>query len=173
MPLAPAFSTSQPAGDASVIIITDDSTGTDVTITKRRVYLLKNDGTYLVPVGTITDYVEWDNFPATTTIQIDALDKDYALNVTVQWLTSANAVVTSTDDLILCKRYADLFSYNLIDMQAGNDKLITHANYYLNEIRLNCSIQEAVKAVLNGKISSSQAALERAKKIMDKQSNFF
>lgn len=173
MPLTPAFSTTQPAGDASVITITDESTGTDVTITKRRVYLQKDDGTYLVPDGITTDYVEWDSFPSDTSIDIDALDKDYALNVTVQWLTSANVITYSDADLVLCKRYADLFSYDLIDMQSSNDKLVTHANYYFNEVRLYCCIQEAVKAVTNGKISSAQAALNRAKVIFDEQSNFF
>lgn len=177
MALTVAFSVTQPAGDASGIIFTDDSTGTDGTITKRRIYITDEDDEPVVPEGTTTDYIEWNDFPATTTKTITGLlSQDMALYATVQWLTSGGTVVYSDDnddDVILCKRYADLFSYSLIDMQAGNDKLATHANFYLNQIRLYCCIQEAVKATLNGKISSAQSALNRAKGIMDKSSNFF
>ena len=81
MALTPLFTSSQTVGLPNIITITDTSTGSDVLVTQRRVYLIKQDGTYLVPVGTTTDYIVWDY--ADVSIDIDALDKDYCLNVKV------------------------------------------------------------------------------------------
>ena len=55
MPLVPNFTASQFSGTPSIITLTDTSTGSDVTIAKRRVYLLQSNGTFLVPTGTTTD----------------------------------------------------------------------------------------------------------------------
>ena len=46
MPLVPNFTASQYSGTPSVITLTDTSTGSDVTITSRRVYLLQSNGTF-------------------------------------------------------------------------------------------------------------------------------
>ncbi len=54
MPITPNFSASQNAGDITVAIFEDTSTGTDGTLTARLIYLRKYDGTYLVPDGVTT-----------------------------------------------------------------------------------------------------------------------
>jgi hypothetical protein len=82
MPLTPLFTVSQP--NATTIRITDVSTGADAAITQRRVYLQQADGSYLVPTGTLTDYIEWNYLDAS--IDIDVLNTDYALLILVQWL---------------------------------------------------------------------------------------
>jgi len=82
MPLVPNFSTSQSAGSPSVITITDTSTGSDVAVTQRRVYLLDWQGNYVVPSGTTTNYIQWPI--AQATINIDCLTQDMALEVTVE-----------------------------------------------------------------------------------------
>jgi hypothetical protein len=77
MPLTPNFSASQNYGTPSVITLTDTSTGSDGTIAKRRVYMLQANGTYLVPAGTTTNYVDWSL--ADTSISLDVLAQDSAL----------------------------------------------------------------------------------------------
>ena len=57
MPLVPNFTASQFSGTPSVLTLTDTSTGSDVTIAKRRIYLLQANGTMLVPAGTLTTYI--------------------------------------------------------------------------------------------------------------------
>ena len=59
MALNPAFTASQSAGVPENLTFTDTSTGSDVTIVARRIYLLQSDGTYLVPSGVTTDYIPW------------------------------------------------------------------------------------------------------------------
>ena len=55
MPLTPNFSTSQQAGLPSDVVVTDTSTGSDVAIVARRVYLVNYAGEYVVADGTTTD----------------------------------------------------------------------------------------------------------------------
>ena len=83
MPLVPNFTASQYSGTPSVITLTDTSTGSDGTIAKRRVYLLQANGTFLVPAGTTTEYIEWDLVDVS--IALDVLSQDSALSITVQW----------------------------------------------------------------------------------------
>ena len=59
MPISPNFTATQSYNTPSIFTLTDTSTGTDATITQRRVYLLKANGTYLVPAGTLTNYIQW------------------------------------------------------------------------------------------------------------------
>ncbi len=92
MSFSPSFSFSQPIGNPSIIIFTDTSSGSDANITTRKIYLRKSDGLYLVPTGTTTDYIEWSY--SDSTIEVDVLEKDRALSITVQWDSAANSHIT-------------------------------------------------------------------------------
>ena len=83
MPLSPSFSVSQPIGKNNTVTITDTSTGSDESVVGRKLYLRKSDGTYITLGGT-TDYIPWSI--EVSSIDIDTLDKDYALRITVEWV---------------------------------------------------------------------------------------
>jgi hypothetical protein len=85
MAFNPSFTVKQLYATPNILRVTDTSTGSDANITGRRVFLRKDDGTYLVPSGTTTDYID---FPLSlgSYIDIDVLDKDYAFEYKVQWL---------------------------------------------------------------------------------------
>jgi len=91
MPLTPSFSVSQQVGSPSDIVFNDTSTGSDSSLTERRVYLEKHDGQYLVPSGTTTDYIVWPLATNPFTIS-GILDKDYALNVKVDWICTTPVI---------------------------------------------------------------------------------
>lgn len=93
MPLTPSFSVSQPIGKNNTVTITDTSTGSDGGILSRRLYLRKSDGTYIT-LGGETDYIPWSIEVAS--IDIDTLDKDYALRITVEWVGDANFRIFDT-----------------------------------------------------------------------------
>lgn len=83
-----SFTTSQVLGFPSQIIFTDTTSGGTGSSTERRIYLRKSDGTFLVPTGISTQYIVWAiNLP---TLVVDALDKDYALQITVEWVQVTN-----------------------------------------------------------------------------------
>jgi hypothetical protein len=150
MPLSVNFSTAQVSGEPSEIVFTDTSTGTDATVAKRRIYMQKSDGTYLVEEGTTTEYEEFNDFPATTSITLDVLEQDEALTITVQWLTSGNSVVYDKTLVRAFTMYNSQFSYGLTQLCRANALLINDNNFWGN------------KSLLREYIDSGDEAIEQA-----------
>ena len=172
MALTPLFTTSQTVGLPSIITVTDTSTGSDVLVTQRRVYLIKNDGTYLVPTGTTTNYIAWAY--ADASIDIDALDKDYCLNVRVDWLNVSGTVLYTKTVLTLFSLYNKTFYYSLTQFQAANFAVTQDKNYYDNKAKLWTYIISAENAVsIGGDIGNSQLAINSATYLTDNENLFF
>jgi hypothetical protein len=172
MPLVPNFTASQYSGTPSVITLTDTSTGSDVTITSRRVYLLQANGTFLVPAGTATDYILWDLVDAS--ISIDVLSQDSALSITVQWMNAGNTVVTSKTISFAFTAYNETFYYGLTESQVANANLTASTNWYQTKLILRVEIDSADQAItFASDIYSAQAALNRATFISTNQAYFF
>lgn len=171
MPLTPSFSVTQYAGNPSVIAVEDTSTGSDGTITSRRVFLRLFNNTYLVPTGTITDYVVWS--AADESIDIDAVDKDYAIDVTVQWLAGSTVVYTDTQ-LSLLKDYGEQFKYLLTQAESGNQQLMNSRNYFAAKSKLTELLDSAKQAVEQyGDQTTAQLCLDEAKILIDNPSIFY
>jgi hypothetical protein len=172
MPLSPNFTASQNSGTPNLIFLTDTSTGSDVTITKRRIYLLQSDGTYLVPAGTVTDYIEWALVDTTTSLNV--LIQDTALSITVQWLSAANVVVAYKTTSFAFTAYNETFYYGLTESQVANANLTASTNWYQTKMILRVELDSAYQAIsFASDIFSAQAALNRATFISTNQSYFF
>jgi hypothetical protein len=172
MPLVPNFTASQYSGTPSVITLTDTSTGSDVTIASRRVYLLQANGTFLVPAGNTTDYIEWDLVD--TSISIDVLSQDTALSITVQWMSGIDTVVTSKTISFAFTAYNETFYYGLTESQVANANLTASTNWYQTKLILRVEIDSADQAItFASDIYSAQAALNRATFISTNQAYFF
>jgi len=172
MSLTPNFTASQSSGTPSIITLTDTSTGSDVTIAKRRVYLLQANGTFLVPAGTTTDYIDWNL--AQASIDLNVLSQDSALSITVQWLTSGNVVVTSKTTSFAFTAYNETFYYGLTESQVANSNLSASTNWYQTKLILRVEIDSADQAItFASDIYSAQAALNRATFISTNQALFF
>ena len=172
MPLVPNFTASQFSGTPSVITLNDTSTGSDVTIASRRVYLLQANGTFLVPAGTTTDYVVWDLVD--TSIDLDVLSQDSALIITVQWMSGLNTVVTSKTISFAFTAYNETFYYGLTESQVANSNLSASTNWYQTKLILRVEIDSANQAItFASDIYSAQAALNRATYISTNQALFF
>ena len=172
MPLVPNFTASQFSGTPSIITLNDTSTGSDVTIASRRVYLLQANGTFLVPAGTTTDYVVWDLVD--TSIDLDVLSQDSALIITVQWMSGLNTVVTSKTISFAFTAYNETFYYGLTESQVANSNLSASTNWYQTKLILRVEIDSANQAItFASDIYSAQAALNRATYISTNQALFF
>jgi hypothetical protein len=172
MAIVENFTATQALGSPSQIIFTDTSTGTDAAIASRRIYLLDSNGDYNVEEGTTTDYEVWPYADSTITLDVMLIDK--AFYITVQWLSVGGTVLYEKTGLTVFRLYAITYYIYLIKTQSSNIKLRENANFYLNEIRLLSSLQEAYDAVYYaGDILSAQAALARAKQLVDEPSFFF
>jgi hypothetical protein len=172
MPLSPNFTASQNSGTPNLIFLTDTSTGSDGTITKRRIYLLQSNGTYLVPAGTATNYIEWALVDVTTSLNV--LIQDTALSITVQWLTSVNVVVANKTTSFAFTAYNETFYYGLTESQVANANLTASTNWYQTKMILRVELDSAYQAIsFASDIFSAQAALNRATFISTNQSYFF
>ena len=172
MPLSPNFTASQNSGTPNLIFLTDTSTGSDGTITKRRIYLLQSNGTYLVPAGTVTDYIEWALVDVTTSLNV--LIQDTALSITVQWLSAANVVVANKTTSFAFTAYNETFYYGLTESEVANANLTASTNWYQTKMILRVELDSAYQAIsFASDIFSAQAALNRATFISTNQSYFF
>jgi hypothetical protein len=172
MPISPSFTASQNSGTPNLIFLTDTSTGSDVTITKRRIYLLQSNGTYLVPTGTLTNYIDWALVDTTTSLNV--LIQDTALSITVEWLTAANVVVANKTTSFAFTAYNETFYYGLTESQVANANLTASTNWYQTKMILRVELDSAYQAIsFASDIFSAQAALNRATFISTNQSYFF
>lgn len=171
MSLSPNFSVSQPFGSPSSATVVDTSSGSDNTLTSRRVYFQKTDGTYLVPHGTTTDYVEWDIDESSITVE-DLLDKDYALNITVQWMV--NTTVTYSDEQPWgVRQYNENFDYTLTQLLSQNPLLVNDSSYWQSKSDLRTYIDSGNQAVGVGDIANGQICYDKATEMRIKSQYVF
>lgn len=172
MAFVPLYTVEQLQSTPNILRFIDDSTGSDPNIASVRIYLEKSDGTYLVPEGTTTDYIIWEFVERSKNVNV--LDKDYALNVTVKWLNLANVALYTLSVLKCFSKYSENFSYNLTTVQASSPSFLNDEDYVNSRMILSSEIQSAKKCVnLFSDINNSQLCLDRAKFLMDgKTSNF-
>ena len=158
MPLTPSFSVSQPLGQNNTVTITDTSTGSDPNIDSRRLYLRKSDGTYIT-LGGNEDYIPWDIEIAS--IDVDTLDKDYALRITVEWL-DGTTIVESTFNIYGLTAYNEDFDYQLTSIMCSN-QLLTNDNSFLdNKSQLRLFIDAGNQAIETaGDLTSAQLCYDQ------------
>lgn len=172
MAFVPLFTTTQILGLPNIITLTDTSTGSDVAITQRRVYLIQASNAYLVPAGTITNYIPWSY--SDDEISINALNQDYALNISVQWLDVGNNVLYTKTILECFTQYGLLGSFGLTSVLSANPNTIQDQNYWLNRMILRCNIDDANQAIsIGGNIFISQAALDRETYMLANKNLYF
>ncbi len=147
----------------ATLIFTDDSSGSDATITERRIFLQKYDGTYLVPSGTTTDYIVWDIDDSSITLT-DILDRDYALNISVVWVTPTPDPGNTYEYEILTvyDAYAYVFGGSILAQRLARQPLYAQApQFNQNEAVLLVNILQAEKAItVIQNIGLSQGALD-------------
>lgn len=146
MSLTASFTAQSVSGYPNKIIFTDTSSGSDGTITQRRVYAVTDIGTFLVEEGVTTEYSEWDYADATITLAL--LSKDYALRLTVQWLDVNNVVVEdATIDAIGFTEFNENFDYQTTQLITSNNKLTDDNNFWYNKTKLRTLIDAGNQAI--------------------------
>ena len=175
MPLTPNFSTSQQAGLPSNVIITDTSTGSDVAVVERRVYLVNYAGEYVVADGTTTDYTVWPL--AQSSISIDCLSADTALTVTVDWVDVSGVTLYTKTVLAGFTLYNETFYYSLTQGQAAVSNpsyILQDTTYFQNKSKLRCLIDSGDQSVTLGyDITSAQLCYDLATAMVNNQNLFF
>lgn len=172
MPLSVNFSVGQSYLNPDGLSIVDTSSGSDGTITNRRIYLQTANGSYLVQAGNTLDYTNWPTPSADITLQV--LNQDYALSILVQWLNNASVVVYSKEEVYCFTLYSEQFFYYLSQQQAAANANLQDTNYFTNKMKLRVYIDSANNAVQYASdIVGGQNSLNSAAYMIDNQNIFF
>ena len=172
MPIVPSIVVSQSALTPNEISITDNSTGSDVLITSRRVYIQTAQGTYLVETGTTTNYEVWAY--ASATIALDVLTQDECVNIVVQWLSAANAVLYTYENQYALAEYNKQFLVYLVQAQGLKPGIVQDNNYSGNVGVFWTNIIAGINQVEFGaEISGGQNCFNRATNMRLNQSLYF
>lgn len=167
------FTGSQNSGTHGTVTFTDTSTGTDVAITQRRIFLLQSDGTYLTGNRTV-NYDAWALI--NTSISLDVLNQDTALLVKVQWLDVSNAVLYEKEIAFGFDAFGQNFFYGLTDGQVPitNPPITLSSNYYLNKVQFYCYLTSASQAITYASdIYKAQIAYDLDQWMISNQNDFF
>lgn len=173
MPLTPAFTVSQSAAAPANVTFTDSSTGSDVAVTSRRIYVTDSNGDPVVPTGTSTDYISWPI--GTNPIEVaDLLTQDLAVTVLVQWLDVSNTVLYQLADVYCLRAFNTQNFIYLIQQQALNPGVVQDATYFSNLCQYWINIEGANTMIVEAEdLSGSQACLDRATNFLNNETLFF
>lgn len=176
MSFTPNFTTYQLAGSPSTIYLEDTSTGSDVAITQRRIYITDYEGNYVVPAGTTTNYVNFPLAPGNT-IAIDCLTEDMALNISVEWLDVSSVPLYTKSKLSGFTAFNETFYYSLTQGQAAVSNpsyILQDTTYFQNKSKLRCLIDSGNQSVVLGyDITSAQTCYDLATYMVTNQNLYF
>lgn len=172
MSFTPSFSVLQSPQDPALLFFQDTSTGSDIAITSRRIYIQGWDGNFIVPNGVTTDYIVWPLSSIEFTTNV--FTQDTAANVRVEWLDSSDTVLYSVNSNYCFSEYNKQFFYYLIQQQSLTYNVIQDGNYFGNLSNYWINIVSGINSVVIGNdIYASQVCLNRATNMMNNQSYFF
>lgn len=172
MSFSPSFTVLQSPQNPALLFFQDTSTGDDIAITSRRIYIQGWDGNFIVPSGVTTDYIEWPILD--TEITVNVFSQDTAANVKVDWVDSSGAVLYTTNDNYCFSEYNKQFFYYLIQLQSLTYNVVQDGNYFGNLSSYWINIVSGINSVVIGDdIYASQVCLNRATNMMNNQSYFF
>jgi hypothetical protein len=172
MSFVPSFTVNS-LTDPTSFQINDTSTGSDTNIVGRRVYLVKSDGTYLIPVGNTTNYIDFPLTSGNTLTLTGILNVDYCLNIIFDWVGSGGTVLYETTGIYLFTANSELFYCSLGQKLVANPNLSRDTYWYGNRLQLRVEIDCAINAQKYSDQVSSQQALDRANYLIVNQSLFF
>lgn len=168
MPFSAAFTIGASANPSSVVI-NDVSTGSDVLIVDRQIQLLTVANTPLSGTSVI-------DFPlsAGSSITINPLTQDVALNVIVSWLYGGNIIQYQSSQIAAFTQYGEQYFYTLIQTMATNPTIINDAVFFENFEKLRVLIDSAGKAITTaGDIGGSQGCILQYQNLISNPVIFF
>lgn len=160
MALTQSFTAVQPYGNPSNITFTDTSTGSDVNVISRKIYVKKADGSYIVEEGNPNNYITWAIADAAITLEL--LTEDVATEITIQWV-KISSVGYSQVQKISFTQFNEIFDYGLTQMLAANPLLINDNDFFPHKANLRISIDSGNQAmILAGDLYAAQQCYDRA-----------
>lgn len=172
MAFVPSISVSQLAATPNIVSVTDDSTGSDMAIVSRQIYVQTAAGTYLVPSGTTTDYTAWAL--VLTTIPLNILTEDQCVNIVVNWLDVNGATLYTYENQYPLAEYNKQFLVALVSAQGLTPGIVQDVSYSGAMATFWVNIVSGINQVdFAADISGGQNAFNRATYMRLNQQLFF
>lgn len=178
MAISVSFTTSQVLGAPQNIVITDTSSGSDVTAANRRVIITNAAGQYITESGlsTTATYTTWPLLDGPLTL--DILSTDAALLITLNYVNVSGATVATGNSLNGFTLYNETYYYSLTQAQAQQKQpppmIIQDSNYYYNKMILRENIDDGNQAIsLGNDITTAQNAYDRATYMVLNENDYF
>ncbi len=172
MPIVPKFTVTQSFNSPSNLTFTDTSTGSDVNIASRSIYIEQANGDYIVISGNTNNYTTW--YVNDTTATFDILDKDYAVTITVNWLDQNGNVLYTSANIFAFTNFNEKFDYGLTQMLTANPVLINDNDFFDYKEELRISIDSGNQAFdLAGDLFAAQQCYDRATNLRSNSQYYF
>lgn len=172
MAFVPSISVSQLAATPNIVSVTDDSTGSDMAIVSRQIYVQTAAGTYLVPSGTTTDYTAWAL--VLTTIPLNILTEDQCVNIVVNWLDVNGATLYTYENQYPLAEYNKQFLVALVSAQGLTPGIVQDVSYSGAMATFWVNINAGINQVnFAADIQGGQACFSRATYMRINQQIFF
>lgn len=163
--------------DASQIVITDTSSYAveiKASFTYRRLYLYKADGTTIkFPANSVTSFINFSfaTFP-TDQITITGIDQDYGLRIELELapITPQAGSIYTKSTVVALTAYTNTALYNVTQIAATSPIRLNDPTFYESWSQLQTEKDAAVVAATYGDQFSADAALKRAKNLINQSS---
>jgi len=174
MAIIPNFTSSESLSQNNYVTFTDTSTGSDGTLTTRRIYVVLANGNWLTTGGvesTTEAYMTWSYASDATTI--DLLTESTSANVTVEWYAGTTMVYEKTI-LMEWDLYDYVFLFGLLSAQTSYPAINDNQGYWPNSFAMITNLFQSEQAVeLMDDLYSSQASLDRNQYFINNSNLFF
>ena len=172
MPLTPSFTVSQSFNSPSNLTFTDTSTGSDVNIASRNIYMQQANGDYVIVSGNTNDYTSW--YIGDNPLILDILDKDYALTITIDWVNANNVTLYTASNVFAFTNFNEKFDYGLTQMLTANPLLINDNDFFLHKSDIRISIDSGNQAFqMAGDLFAAQQCYDRATNLRENSQYYF
>ncbi len=174
MSFSPSIAVGQVGTNPALVVITDNSSGSDVLIISRKITFTNSAGGNPVPSGTTTSFVAWPLATNPISVNLGASNLDAALSIRVDWLNAAGTSIYDFTQEYPLERYNKNFFVYLLQQQALNPSIVQDTNYYSNLSQYYINIIGGIAMVEDADdIAGSQNCINRATYMMQNQSKFF
>lgn len=161
MAFSPAFTATESLANPNLITFVDTSTGEDLTLTNRRIYVRIANGNWLTASGESTTiaYTDW-MFTDNSTV-VPLLTQTTSPSIRVDWL-AGDTVLYSTTEEFCFNLYDYLFGLQVLQGNTSSPDQVQDSAYWNSLIQFVVNIFNEESAIeFGGDIFSSQGAATR------------
>lgn len=172
MPLTPSFTVTQSFNSPSNLTFTDTSTGSDVNVASRNIYIEQANGDYIIISGNPNNYTTW--YIGDNPLILGILDKDYAVTITIDWVDQFNNVLYTASNIFAFTNFNEKFDYGLTQMLTANPMFVNDNDFFLHKADIRISIDSGNQAFdLAGDLFAAQQCYDRATNLRENSQYYF